>query len=445
MTRFLFASTPIEGHSATPVPIIARLIAAGHEVTWLAGTAFADRARATGANFAPITDADDFSSVIDPTDYFPHLRELRGLALIKAAFRDVFINQAYGQVTDLRRVLDDFAADVIVADPVNFGVPILAEQRAIPYAGIGDGPLGLMRAEAPPFGPAFGNVNGTIGRLRNRFLNVATRRMLADVQSTFRQVRVDHGLAEPTQWVFDSMVSPHLYLQGCVPGFEYPFAPVPSQIRFVGALRPKIPATWEPPAWWDDLDDLADGRPIVVVTQGTIRPNTAELLRPTIEALRRDDVLVVVTTGIGDPADLGDLPGNVRAERFIPYELLLARAALFVSNGGYIGTNLALHHGVPVIQVGSTEEKAEIGRRIEWAGVGVRLAKTETTASLVGAAVRRVLADRSYGTRAADLAIDYQRHDATAEIVGHLEQLAAGPQDTGAAHDIHDIHDEASR
>jgi MGT family glycosyltransferase len=422
MARFLFASTPIEGHSATRLPIITELIAAGHEVTWLAGAAFADRARATGASFEPIIEADDFSSVIDPSDFFPHLRQLRGHALIKAAFRDVFINQAYGQVKDLRRVLDRSGAEVIVADGLNFGVPIVSEQRAIPYVGIGDGPLGLMRAEAPPFGPAFRNMNGRLGKVRNRALNAVAQKMMADVQETYRQVRVDHGLAEPTEWVFDSMVSPHLHLQGCVPGFEYPFAALPQQVRFVGALRPEIPSGWERPGWWHELDQL-DGRPMVMVTQGTIRPDATELLQPAIEALRHSDALVVVTTGIADPSDLGTLPSNVRAERFVPYELLLARASLFVSNGGYIGTNLALHHGVPVVQVGSTEEKAEIGRRIEWAGVGVRLAKTETTPALVGAAVERVLADDQYRARAAMLAIDYQRHDATAEIVQQLEQL----------------------
>jgi MGT family glycosyltransferase len=305
-------------------------------------------------------------------------------------------------------------------------VPIVSEQRDIPYAGIGDGPLGLMRAEAPPFGPAFRNMNGPVGRMRNRALNIVSRRMMAEVQTTFRQVRVDHGLAEPTQWVFDSMISPHLYLQGCVPGFDYPYTTLPPQVRFVGALRPQISATWEPPAWWDELDDLAAGRPIVVVTQGTIRPDTSELLRPTIEALRNTDVMVVVTTGIGDPSELGELPGNVRAERFIPYEPLLARASVFVSNGGYIGTNLALHHGVPVVQVGSTEEKAEIGRRVEWAGVGVRLPKTETTPGLVRGAVRRILADDRYRTKAAALAVDYQRHDATTEIVDHLDALIGG-------------------
>ena len=34
---------------------------------------------------------------------------------------------------------------------------------------------------------------------------------------------------------------------------------------------------------------------------------------------------------------------------------------------------LALAHGVPVVLVGRTEEKADIGRRVEWAGAGMHL------------------------------------------------------------------------
>ena len=44
-----------------------------------------------------------------------------------------------------------------------------------------------------------------------------------------------------------------------------------------------------------------------------------------------------------------------------------------VTNGGYTGVTTALHHGVPLVQAGSTEEKAEIGRRVAWSGVGVRI------------------------------------------------------------------------
>jgi len=37
VARFLFASTPIEGHSSSPLSVMERLARSGHEVSWLAG------------------------------------------------------------------------------------------------------------------------------------------------------------------------------------------------------------------------------------------------------------------------------------------------------------------------------------------------------------------------------------------------------------------------
>ena len=37
MARFLFTSVPVEGHAASPLAIMSRLVGDGHDVTWLAG------------------------------------------------------------------------------------------------------------------------------------------------------------------------------------------------------------------------------------------------------------------------------------------------------------------------------------------------------------------------------------------------------------------------
>ena len=68
------------------------------------------------------------------------------------------------------------------------------------------------------------------------------------------------------------------------------------------------------------------------------------------------------------------VPDWLRVARWIPYEDVLPHVDAFVTNGGYTGVTLALAHGVPLVQVGSSEEKAEIGARIAWSKVGVRLA-----------------------------------------------------------------------
>ncbi|MET0458576.1 MAG: nucleotide disphospho-sugar-binding domain-containing protein [Ilumatobacteraceae bacterium] len=424
MARFLFASTPIEGHSSSPLSVMERLVRTGHEVSWLAGAAYAERGRRLGVRHVPFTHWTDYSGH-DPFDFFPQLRGRSGVGLIKAGFRDVFIQEARNQVLDIEAALDDTRADVLVADPLAFGAPLVSERRGIPYAGIGDGPFATTSPDAPPFGPGLRLWGGPVGRLRNRTLNALTRLVFRDVDRALTDMRVEHGLPPEHPWVFDSMVSPHLYLQGCVPEFEYPYRNIPDQVRFVGALRPPIPADWTPPVWWDDLDAARHRRrPVVHVTQGTIRPDVDELIRPAIRALDGEDVLVVVTTGTGDPAALGRLPANVRVAPFVPYERLLERASLFVTNGGYIGTNLALHHGVPIVQIGATEEKPEIGARIAYTGVGVAMRRVPSVARL-RSTILATLRDPAIRVRVAAVASSYQRHHAPTECADALVMLAA--------------------
>ena len=322
MTRFLFASIPIEGHSASPLSIMDRLLSTGHDVTWLSGAAYAGRAARLGVRHVPLDRWTDLSSFDDPFDAFPHLRGLRGAKLIRTGFRDVFVAEAAGQLHDIEAALEDFPADVIVADGLVFGARLAAERHGIPYAGIGDGPYAITDPEVPPFGPGLRRWPGALGRLRNRALYAVSRRFFADVNAELTRVRVEHGFPPEHPWVFDEMAAGDLYLQGSVPGFEYPIEHLPANVRFVGALRPPIPSDWVPPRWWRDLDG---SWPVVHVTQGTIRPDPTELLLPTMEALADEDVLVVATTGGCDPSELGPLPPNARAESFIPYELLLAQ------------------------------------------------------------------------------------------------------------------------
>ncbi len=435
MTRFLFASIPIEGHSASPLSIMDRLLSTGHDVTWLSGAAYAGRAARLGVRHVPLDRWTDLSSFDDPFDAFPHLRGLRGAKLIRTGFRDVFVAEAAGQLHDIEAALEDFPADVIVADGLVFGARLAAERHGIPYAGIGDGPYAITDPEVPPFGPGLRRWPGAVGRLRNRALYAVSRRFFADVNAELTRVRVEHGFPREHPWVFDEMAAGDLYLQGSVPGFEYPIEHLPANVRFVGALRPPIPSDWVPPRWWRDLDG---SWPVVHVTQGTIRPDPTELLLPTMEALADEDVLVVATTGGCDPSELGPLPPNARAESFIPYELLLARASAFVTNGGFIGTNLALHHGVPVIQVGRTEEKAEIGARIEHAGVGLRFGRRPSARRLRDA-VHYVLTDRTVRANVEQLSEQYQLHDAPTEAAALLVELASArgrAQDIAAAQDI---------
>ncbi|MDN5803463.1 MAG: hypothetical protein L0H26_02580, partial [Microlunatus sp.] len=139
-------------------------------------------------------------------------------------------------------------------------------------------------------------------------------------------------------------------------------------------------------------------------------------------------VQVVVTTGAAEVSQLrramgGTLPEWVRAARWIPYDLVLGHVDAFVTNGGYTGVTLALAHGVPMVQVGSSEEKAEIGARIAWSGTGVRL-RWRATPHRMRTAVHRVLTDRWIHAQAARVQRAMTGHDAAGESADLLTTLA---------------------
>jgi UDP:flavonoid glycosyltransferase YjiC (YdhE family) len=84
---------------------------------------------------------------------------------------------------------------------------------------------------------------------------------------------------------------------------------------------------------------------------------------------------------------------------------------------------LALAHGVPLVQVGSSEEKAEIGARIAWAKVGVRLRWRPPTWRL-RREIRRVLDDPTIRAAADRMQASMAQHDAAGEAADALEELA---------------------
>jgi UDP:flavonoid glycosyltransferase YjiC (YdhE family) len=85
---------------------------------------------------------------------------------------------------------------------------------------------------------------------------------------------------------------------------------------------------------------------------------------------------------------------------------------------------LALAHGVPLVQAGTTEEKTEIGARVRWTGVGLALRTTRPKPDSVRAAVRRVLTEPSFRAAAERVQAEMAPHDAGREGAVLLERLA---------------------
>jgi MGT family glycosyltransferase len=165
---------------------------------------------------------------------------------------------------------------------------------------------------------------------------------------------------------------------------------------------------------------------VVLVTQGTINNDFDQLIRPAIRALAEQNVLVVVTTGSKNAEEVGidPLPSNVRVQRFIPYAHLIPHVDLLLTNGGYGSIQIALAHGVPVVAIGKTEDKAEIANRVNWSGVGIGLKERTATEAQIRNAVQTVLNTPTYAARAEAMRYELAGLDAAKIGADLLEELA---------------------
>lgn len=423
MTRVLLATMPAAGHVGPLIPVARELVRRAHDVAWYTGSGYRDKVEATGAAFFDHVHAPNR----DPGQLdveFPQRAKLKGIAKFKFDLREVFIAAVPGQVADLENLLDEVRPDVIVAEPGTAAAAKVIEQRhGIPWATCGISAFAMRSVDTAPFGLGLAPARSPLGRARNRALHALIYRTVyraADRDYHAMRTRLDMGPAEGG--LFDTPLSPYLYIQPTVPSFEYPRRDLAPQVHFVGPLLPPAPAEFDPPAWWDEM--FADPRPIVLVTQGTVATDPQELLLPALEALRGEPVQVIAVTGGPDPADLPAVPANARIERFIPFAALMPHVSAMVTNGGYGGLHFALAHGVPLVVAGASEEKPELVTRVNWSGAGIGMRTQRPRPPKLRAAVRRVLFEPRYAARAVALQAEMARYDGPARAAALVLELA---------------------
>jgi UDP:flavonoid glycosyltransferase YjiC (YdhE family) len=182
------------------------------------------------------------------------------------------------------------------------------------------------------------------------------------------------------------------------------------------------------PAWWDSLEN---SKPLILVTQGTIANwDLSQLIEPTIAALADEQMTVAVAAGRSDLEAIslpqGRTPDNTKIESFIPFEHILPKVDVFVTNGGFGAVNLALSKGVPMVVAGDTEDKIFTAGRVNWTGTGIDLGTGRPTSEQIRTAVHTVLGDRRYKDNAARLQGEFARYNACDLITKTLQPLLSG-------------------
>ena len=74
-----------------------------------------------------------------------------------------------------------------------------------------------------------------------------------------------------------------------------------------------------------------------------------------------------------DPAQLGEVPGNVRVEQYVDQMEVLSRASLFVTHCGMNSASEGMWMGVPELLFPLTGEQRAVARRVAEVGAGTML------------------------------------------------------------------------
>lgn len=398
MRTYLMCSSPIHGHVSPVTAVAERLVDRGDAVSILTGRKYEAAVLRAGASFLPLPASVDYDDA-DLDSWLPDRDRYKGLAGLRRDLIGMFVRPIPEQHRAVQRLLTDDRWDAVIAEFAFTGLlPTLhtvGPESRIPILGLGIGPLGVAGPEVAPNGMGLQPGRGPLARLRNRVLNrVILDGVFGPVQQAMDAALLESGVPAGQRRFVDSALAYDRTFQLGAAEFEYPRRALPDTFRFVGPLPLKASGL-SVPSWWGDLE----GRRVVHVTQGTIdNRDPARLLVPTIRALEHDDVLVVAATGGRPVAEIerhfpGGLPANARVAEMLPYDRLLPRTTVMVTNGGYGGTQLALAAAVPLVVAGATEDKPDVAARAAWSGTGVNLRTGTPSPRRIRNGVRRVLAD----------------------------------------------------
>ena len=403
---------PFDGHFKPLTGIAVRLHELGHDVRWYAGPSYALALRELGIRHVPFSRAPEVNGDTI-ADIHPERAKLSGLKLLAFDFENVFAAHCEEHFLDLVDLHAAAPFDVLIADEGLYATQLVRARLGVPVYAVGVSPMMANSRDAPPNFFGLKPARTPIGRVRDRVVDAMVSSTMKPGLATYNDVLVRHGvapLAHPREFFDVPTDIATTYFQSGVPGFEFPRSDLPGNVKFVGPLLPH-PRAIAPQFAAADLDPAAS---VIVVSQGTVdNKDQDKLLAPALEALAGTEHLVVAATGGVNTAALRErFPAdNVIVEDIVDFARLFDRSRLFIVNGGYGSTMLALSAGVPVLAAGTREGKNDVNARIDHFGVGIDLRSERPRARAIARGVRRILGDARYAARAAVLRDELRSYD----------------------------------
>jgi MGT family glycosyltransferase len=145
-----------------------------------------------------------------------------------------------------------------------------------------------------------------------------------------------------------------------------------------------------------------DGRPLILISLGTVYGERPEFLERCLEDLADAPWQVVLSTG--HPAAARRAPANFLVRPFVPQVELLRHAAAFVTHGGMNSVQEALYYGVPMVIAPQAADQFWISARTRELGAATVLDSARLERGAIRARIGEVLAAPGYAHAAARIA-----------------------------------------
>jgi len=168
------------------------------------------------------------------------------------------------------------------------------------------------------------------------------------------------------------------------------------RFRFVGpccTFRPDAP---------DFPFERLDGRPLVLVSLGTVYGQVPEFVGSCMEELAGGPWQVILATG--GASLFGPAPANFIVRPSVPQVEILRRSAAFVTHGGMNSVQEALSFGVPMVLAPQAADQFWISARAAELGAGVVLDASRLEAGAMREKLTAVLTGGGYAAAAARIA-----------------------------------------
>jgi MGT family glycosyltransferase len=370
LARITILSVPAYGHLLPMLGVIRELVRRGHDVEVLNGAEMEPVVARTGARFVaypPALTAGDFVTTLKNGNL--------------VAFMDMMLKVTPPLADFTLAHLKANRPDVVVYDAIAYWGVIAKRTLNLPSV-----------SDSPIFVPEL---------IRHM---VSWRELFWYVQQIVRYLPSLAWSWIKIAWLFGVSRLP-LFL---------PFLPMRADVNVILSSRevhPRSPlfdskkwvfvgGTMDPETRPDPFDfSRLDGRPLVLVSLGTIQFTNDAFFRMVMETFADFPAQFVLAAGPGsDPSRLGPPPENFIVVPTYPQLPLLERAAAFITHGGLGSIHEGLWHGVPMVGVPQHFEQLRNARAAQ-SGITIlddRCYGRDVTGPELRAALEQVLSDPSF-------------------------------------------------